>query len=206
MADVSNPVFLELAGLPASGKTTTASLLKQRLTKRGLRGTIVPEAAAESPLLHLKRDWRFNAWTLCQAVASVVEHADTEQHDVVVLDRGLLDALCWIKWFRLRSEIDTATASALESFALVPTWFRKTAVTVVLHVRFETALQRRGATGRIVNPRTFQELRRAYDGTVNELLQRELAKHVRMLETDDMSPDQVCQAVASLLMESRPEL
>lgn len=205
MSDVFDPIFVELAGLPASGKTTTASLLKNRLLESNLRCTVVPEAAARSPLAHLKKNWKFNAWTLCQAVGSVLEHHGTSDDVVVVLDRGLVDALCWIKWFRSKNEIDEAIASALESFAKVPAWFRHSNVTVVLRAAFETALHRRGSRGRILNEQTFSELRQAYETSVADL-QRDLRLGVLVLDTDDLSPAQVLDRVTEFLAKCRPDL
>jgi len=206
MRSIINPIFVELAGLPASGKTTTASLLNERLSEWNLCCTVVPEAAARSPLSHLKRNWQFNAWTLCQTVGSVLECNSTREHDVIVLDRGLIDALCWIEWFRSKNEIDVATASALESFARVPTWFQQLKVIVVLRVKFETALRRRGVAGRIVNPQTFEELRRAYKSTVDELERSNQATDIHVLDTDNLSPVQVLEEVTTLLAEHLPEL
>src|SRR5690349_21164219 len=106
MANHGSPLFLELAGPPASGKTTTARLVWERFAGKGVHCSIVPEAAARSPLVNLKRSWTFNAWTLCQTVSSVLERTNSQQEDIVVLDRGLIDSLCWIQWFRSRGEID----------------------------------------------------------------------------------------------------
>jgi len=206
MSSITNPIFVELAGLPASGKTTTASLLNERLSAWNLCCTVVPEAATKSPLSHLKRNWQFNAWTLCQTVGSVLECSSTQEHDVMVLDRGLVDALCWIEWFRSKNEIDAATANALESFAQVSTWFQQLKVIVVLRVKFETALRRRGVAGRIVNPQTFEELRRAYESTVGGLERSNQATDIRVLDTDDLSPVQVLEEVTTLLAEHIPEL
>jgi len=138
------PLFVELAGLPAAGKTTTARLLKAQLSREGSQCEVVPEAAARSPLQQIKRHWKFNAWNLCEGVESILEHSTTRDLDVVILDRGLVDTLCWIQWFRSKNEIDSTTACALESFAQVPGWFREERLVIVLRVTFETALKRRG--------------------------------------------------------------
>jgi thymidylate kinase len=199
-------VFLELAGLPAAGKTTTAALISKRVSDLGLRCAVVPEAAARSPLSHLKRNWRFNAWTLCQAVTSVLEHHGTREHDVVVLDRGLVDALCWIRWFRSRSEIDLPTASTLEAFARVSAWFQVPTVVAVLRARFETALSRRGASGRIVNAQTFEELQLAYRNTFADLQEGQRVSTVHFIDTDNLSRMEVAEEVMRQLIKDRPGL
>jgi thymidylate kinase len=206
MSDARDPIFVELAGLPASGKTTTASLLSERLSEWGLRCSVVPEAAARSPLVHLKRNWKFNAWTLCHAISSVLEHTSIREHDVVILDRGLVDALCWIEWFRSRNDIDVATAAAIESFAQVPTWFQHPKIVVVLNVKFKTALHRRGVSGRIVNAQSFKELQGVYKSTIGKLEQSGQAASIHLLDTNDLSPVQVLDEVTTLIGESWPKL
>ncbi|MFQ5852547.1 MAG: hypothetical protein ACE5JU_18455 [Candidatus Binatia bacterium] len=206
MSQIPKPIFLELAGLPVAGKTTTASLLVDELTKRGLRCIVVPEAAAISPLSHLKLNWQFNAWTLCQAVASILEHGARPSHDLVVLDRGLVDALCWVRWFRLTDGIEGATADALESFARVKTWYETCNLVVILRVKFETALKRRGQTGRIVNLQSFRELHEAYDATLKDLRTDPLVKHIAMLDTDNLSPSEVIYWTLDRLNDLWPRL
>ena len=203
--NISEPLFLELAGLPASGKTTTASLLKTQLSRCGLRCIVVSEAGERSPIPHLKTDWQFNAWTLCQTVASVVEHQANKNNDIVILDKGLVDALCWIRWFRSRNKIDAVTATALESFAQVPAWFSCATVTVVLRVQFQTAFRRHGGQGRIMNAGTFTELRQAYDATIAKLLEREPGC-ATVIDTDQRTPDQVLAIVIDRLAGCLPQL
>lgn len=206
MNNTSDAVFLELAGLPAAGKTTTAALISERVSDLGLRCAVVPEAAARSPISHLKRNWRFNAWTLCQAVTSVLEHYGAREHDVVVLDRGLVDALCWIRWFRTRSAIDLSTANTLEAFARVSAWFQVPTVVAVLRARFETALSRRGGSGRIVNAQTFKELQLAYQSTVDELQEGQQVGTLHFIDTDNLSRVEVAEEVMRQLIKYRPGL
>jgi thymidylate kinase len=200
------PVFIELAGLPAAGKTTTASLLQEKLTRRGLRCLVVPEAAGRSPLASLKRNWQFNVWTLCQGVSSVLEHQGRQDKDVVVLDRGLVDALCWMRWFRMRRGIEPMLADAVEAFAKVPTWFQAVRLVVVLRVKFETALKRRGQPGRIVNAETFEELHRAYSSVTKDLTNRTRQEQPRYLDTDGLSRSQVLDEVLSVFDLHFPDL
>lgn len=191
MNRLPKPFFLELAGLPGAGKTTTASLLFDELMKRGIRCAVVAEAAARSPISHVKRSWQFNAWTLCQTVASILEHQARASYDVVVVDRGLVDALSWVAWFRSRGEIEGATADVLDSFAKVGTWFQAPQLILVLRVKLETALQRRGQNGRILNPQTFQELRDAYSLVCDRLKTDHVVKSIHSLDTDELSPLEV---------------
>ena len=69
-------------------------MLADYLRHRDLPFAIVPESAAESPLTQLKRDWRFNAWTLCLTTKRLLEVTADGRPRVVIVDRGLFDAFC----------------------------------------------------------------------------------------------------------------
>ena len=204
MSLATQPLFVELAGLPAAGKTTAAHLLNTQLLREGSHCAVVPEAAGRSPLQQIKRHWKFNAWNLCETVESILEHSTARDTDVVILDRGLVDTLCWIEWFRSKNEIDSTTARALESFAQVPGWFREERLVIVLRVTFETALKRRGAQGQIVNPVTFNELQESYNSVLGRLQEEGVpTRDIRTIDTDDLSPTQVLDRVVRFVSERR---
>lgn len=194
------PLFLELAGLPAAGKTTLAGLLKSEVRRLKRNCTVVPEAAAKSPLVELKRDWRFNAWTLCQTVSRILELDQRPAKDLVVLDRGLFDAMCWITWHVKRGTLHTKEAGALCSFARLPCWFRRLDLVIVLRVDFDTALRRRKETGRILNRKTFAELERAYGATLADFVWPKRTR-LRFIDTDMLSPSEVLERTVGLLEE-----
>jgi thymidylate kinase len=184
------PILVEFAGLPAAGKTTATNLLAERLRNRGLQITVVSESAAESPLGRLKRDWHFNAWTLCHTTQRLLEVSSENGTQFVIVDRGLFDAFCWIEWFKAKKGIPPRTAEVLQLFATLRDWLAIPHVVFCLSARFETSLKRRGHTGRIVNPQTFSELEAAYQAGLNSLSEHE-KELVQPILTDDLSPDEV---------------
>jgi thymidylate kinase len=187
----TKPIFMELAGLPAAGKTTTAELLREKLTHLGLRTVVIPEQAARSPLVKLKRNWRFNAWTLCMVVADIVALTQESESDVVIVDRGLVDALCWFAWYRRTREIDENTASVFTSLARIPEWFERLGIVFVLTSAYSTAIHRRREGGRIVNEQTYKELGSAYDEVIKNLKLEESPRLIEVFSTDRKSPSEV---------------
>lgn len=194
--------IVELAGLPAAGKTTTARLIEEALTRQRIPVRVVPEAASIAPIGALKRHWFFNAWTLCTSVKEYLEASAAGDAAKVVFDRGFVDCLCWVMWYRTTGRIDEATARALEGFATAAAWFESTEVTVVLRCEFETALKRRGEGGRIVNAKTFQELRRAYDLVLNRLVKLDKGPMILMIDTDSLTPEHVRDRVLTQIGRS----
>lgn len=191
--------IIELAGLPASGKTTAVSLLGSALAERGIRCHLIPEAASVAPIQHLKRHWFFNAWTLSTLVKEYLETDLSDEVGRVIVDRGFVDCLSWIRWFRTIARIDDRTAKALEQFATAPAWFHRTALTVVLRCSFNTALHRRGASGRILNAQTFAELEQAYDFVIAELLDRKEGPKLLVVDTDTLTPIEVRERIMAQL-------
>ncbi len=119
----------------------------------------------------------------------------------VIVDRGFVDCLCWIMWFRTTGRIDARTAKSLEELAMTSQWFDKTALTVVLRCQFSTALHRRGREGQILNTQTFVELRNAYDLAIEQMLKKH-SPPLLLIETDQLTPfevrDQILERIASL--------
>lgn len=191
--------IIEFAGVPASGKTTTANLLRQRLSTLGLPVRLLSEAAHEAPLQHLKQEWLFNTWTLCTTLTRYLESqtGSAEQH--VILDRGFLDSVCWFTWFRSTGRVDNSTAMAMEGLALTPAWFDRTVLSVVLRCAFRTARRRRTHTGRIFNAATFAELTAAYETVVNRFASRNQSATILVIDTDTLTPREVVDRVMNRL-------
>jgi hypothetical protein len=89
--------IVEFAGTPRAGKTTAMHGLAQQLEARGHRVWMVEERARKCPIPS-KLHPDFNLWTAVTTVADLLEarHADA---DVILVDRGIFDALCWMDWY-----------------------------------------------------------------------------------------------------------
>lgn len=198
MDTLLKPILVEFAGLPAAGKTTATNMLADVLRNHGLRASVVPESAALSPLTHLKRDWRFNVWTLCHTTNRLLEITTDEDPCVVIVDRGLFDAFCWIEWFKGNNAITPKTAKTLQAFATMRDLLVIPHFVFFLSVHFDTALARRGQAGKIVNAETYPQLEAAYKGGLRALSANE-RKSITTIQTDDLSRDDVIECVLSKL-------
>jgi thymidylate kinase len=89
-----SPIFIELAGTPAAGKTTMASRLQRFFESRNISATIAEEPAGRYPgALDDKLKPAFNQWTLGEAISSVADHRSNRTHEVVIFDRGPFDSV-----------------------------------------------------------------------------------------------------------------
>ena len=93
------PIVIEFCGSPKAGKTSCISALSMFLRRNGFRVKVLVERASVCPVGN-KYDPLFNVWTICSALAELSETISNspKDYDVVILDRGLFDALCWFEW------------------------------------------------------------------------------------------------------------
>ena len=185
------PIIIELAGLPATGKSTTSNLLKNTFVHQGLNCKIIPTALTSSPLAQSKTEWIFDAWHICKTIMFLLEESLHSKNDFIIIERGLVDSLCWLEWFRLNYQIEHSLIQRIEDFATIPEWFKQTNLTIVLLADFKTALQRRGKISRIINPNTYQQLRTAYEIKINSFHANQNFKNIHVYETDNISPNQI---------------
>jgi thymidylate kinase len=198
-------IIIELAGLPAAGKTSAAELLSARLRDRRVTCEVIEEAAQHNPLQALKCEWPFNVWSSCHMLMRLLEVQAADSAQVIIVDRGLLDAQCWMLWFKQRREIDAETYAALRTFLRAPAWAASTSVVVELQVGFETALERRsGDTGRIFNSRTFRDLSRAYELTCLDQGALHPKTELIRIDTNGLPLAKVVERIENLLPERLP--
>ena len=93
------PIVIEFAGSPKSGKSSCIGSLDIFLRRNGFRTKILTERASVCPISG-KFDPMFNVWTACASLNQLTQvlDADARRLDVVLLDRGFFDALCWFNW------------------------------------------------------------------------------------------------------------
>lgn len=166
---ISTPFVVEIAGMPVAGKTTVAEQLCNLAVESDVEVQLVEEAAEKAPLQRWKRGWQFNAWTLCHTVKRILEEQAAHNFQLLIIDRGVYDVLCWVHWFSEHHHLDPGTASALRSFARIPQWFQGTSLVVHLRVSVREALRRRATRGRIINQETLQELEDTYSTVMDDL-------------------------------------
>jgi hypothetical protein len=99
----ARPLIVEFAGTPRSGKSTCISIVRHFLRRHGL-AVLAPQEGASVAPEYLKEDlFDYNTWAACYALMTILEGMNVRQpnkYDVILLDRGLFDALCWLTYAR----------------------------------------------------------------------------------------------------------
>jgi predicted NUDIX family phosphoesterase len=107
-----------------------------------------------------KLDPTFNVWTAGSTLIELLEAQDCDAH-VVLLDRGLFDALCWMDWFSKSGKLLSADHLAIDRFLVAAPWRRLIDLVFVMTVDPAEALAREFGgdptrQGRIMNDKTLQ--------------------------------------------------
>jgi predicted NUDIX family phosphoesterase len=182
------PIVIEFAGVPKAGKTSTISQVHSFLKRCGFRVQTVIERASVCPIRD-KKHANFNVWTACTTLVQVLEHTQepprVDDPQILILDRGLFDAIAWLTMMDRLSRIRTEDREAIERFLLMPEWRKRINGVVVMTVSPREALEREQGllpvegTGSIMNTEVLQQML----ATTKECAKR-LADCFRIFEID----------------------
>ncbi len=117
------PIVIEFCGSPKSGKSSCINSLSLFLRRNKFRTKVLTERASVCPVTD-KYDPNFNIWTACSAISELVEvlSNNSKNYDVIILDRGIFDALCWFNWLNGNNSLDDSDFSSLETFLIMNKW------------------------------------------------------------------------------------
>jgi predicted NUDIX family phosphoesterase len=131
---------MEFAGTPKSGKSTSIEAIRHLFSRHGFRVHLLAERAAVCPI-PMKGHLFFNTWCATSMLAELLANVEAET-DIVLVDRGLFDALVWLLLQESRSELTANEARTIEAFLLLERWRRLFDLNVVMSVSAEQALAR----------------------------------------------------------------
>src|SRR5260370_6025400 len=156
MLDLAHGAFvIEFAGTPKAGKTTAVEAIRHFLSRQGFRVYVLAERAAVCPI-PMKGHLFFNTWCASSMLAELLANVEAEA-DIIIVDRGIFDALVWLTLQLRRGEITSEEADTIDSFLLLQRWRRLTDLVAVMNVPANEALARETAqrittkTGSLMN-------------------------------------------------------
>lgn len=134
------PFVIEFAGTPKSGKSTSVESIRHFFSRHGFRVHVLAERAAVCPI-PMKGHLFFNTWCATSMLAELLANIEADT-DIIIVDRGLFDALVWLALQERRGELTGEEARRIESFLLLDRWCTLTDLVVVMEVLAEEALTR----------------------------------------------------------------
>lgn len=203
----TRPLIIEFSGSPKSGKSTAINSLATFLKRNGYRVRVIKEYATDSPITD-KKNWLFNLWTATSTIRSIAQYLSSRSPDVdiILLDRGLFDALCWLKWLGETGRIESETRDAISSFLRLERFRSSLDLIFVFTTSPRSSIDREYSLlltdhyGTIMNPTILDEYLRAARATIRE--HRDEFKMVVEVDTSDTMPMDVGRQVTLTVLNA----
>ena len=204
------PIFVEFSGTPKSGKSTCIDIVAHFFRRLGFRVLAPSEGASRRTPYHLRTDLvAFNTWSASYALTHILESLhDPYEYHLVILDRGLFDALAWFQLLLDRGEITPETCDQVHNFLRIEKWRSVIDAVFLFTVDGATSLERENQytlidePGRAMNPEFLQDLNNAY-GSVRKKYASEF-QHFENIDTSnsqDTTPQSTASKVADLILD-----
>jgi hypothetical protein len=156
--------------LVPSGKSTSVEAIRHFFSRHGFRVHVLIERASVCPI-PMKGHLFFNTWCASTMLAELLANVETET-DIIIVDRGLLDALVWLTLQHKRGELTQDEQRIIEEFLLPDRWRSLIDLAVVLNVSPQEALNRENSqristkSGSIMNLAVLSAIAESVDETV----------------------------------------
>lgn len=162
-------MIVEFAGLPKSGKSSNIAVIRDYFSRSKYRTKLIAEGARTCPFSNKNRI-EFACWTANQAMNAVLEARLSSERDSIILqDRGVFDALAFIKLLALEDYIPESTAESISTYFSDQRWTGTIDLIILLDVSPEIAIRRdlaaqlNAPTGVITNLVTMSRLSSAFE-------------------------------------------
>ena len=164
------PLFVEFAGTPKSGKSTCIDTVNHFFRRLEFKVLAPTEGASKRTPYYLKQDLvAFNTWSATYALTHILEGAHgSDDYQLVIMDRGLFDALAWFELLATRTEITVEQCRTIQEFFLLDHWRALIDVVFLFETDPSTSLQRENRDklieepGMTMNAGFLEELNEAY--------------------------------------------
>lgn len=162
---------IEFAGTPKSGKTTSVEAIRHFFSRNGFRVHVLTERAALCPI-PMKGHLFFNTWCAASMLSELLANVETET-DIIIVDRGIFDALVWLTLQENRGELTAEEARTFEHFLLLERWRDLVDLSIVMTVSANEALAREVGQrltrrpGSIMNSDVLNAITNSVDEAIN---------------------------------------
>lgn len=162
------PFFIEFTGSPCAGKTTTITELDKFLRRQGFQ-VLRPQEGAEV-IRHIPRTTPlYNLRTGLYALNILIDQSYGHLYDIVIFDRCIFDAYCWmIYWHDEKEKLTREEKEIVQSFFLSRFWTDKIDIAYFMVCEPEIAMERElrialsQKLGETTNPKTVETLVKRY--------------------------------------------
>lgn len=195
-----HPIVIEFSGSPKAGKTSCINSLELFLKRNGFSVRIVQERASVCPVTN-KQSPMFNIWTACTSLASLIGTLENKnnQVDVLILDRGIFDALCWFDWLVSSGKMEEEQREIAGEFLLMEDIVKRIDIVFSFCAEPKVSIEREYATlltdkpGTIMNEKVLNEYLQSVDRVIES--KKGYFHSVFKIDTTNKNQDEVGKEV-----------
>lgn len=205
------PIVIEFSGSPKAGKTSCINSLELFLKRNGFTVNVVQERASVCPVSD-KQSPMFNLWTACMSLAGLIGTLENKKNqvDVLILDRGIFDALCWFQWLVDNKKMENEQREVTENFILMEELVKCIDIVFAFCVSPKVSIEREYATlltdklGSIMNEKVLGEYLNSIENTI--VNKSRFFHKVFKIETSSKNQDEVGKEVTTITLETLKDL
>lgn len=148
------PVVIEFAGTPKSGKSTNIEILNHFFRRIGFKVDAPTEGVSKRTPYHLKRDFMaYNSWALCYAISSLlIGYYNIDRHHIIMLDRGPFDSLAWMRHLMEKGKLSKGDYDIICNFVTLDKWGKLVDRIYLFTCNPEISLKREAESKLILRP------------------------------------------------------
>lgn len=205
------PIVIEFSGSPKAGKTSCINSLELFLKRNGFSVRIIQERASICPVSD-KQSPMFNLWTACMSLAGLIGTLEDKKNqvDVLILDRGIFDALCWFEWLVSNSKMEEEQRYITEKFLLMDELVKTIDIVFAFCVDPDISIEREYANlltnkpGSIMNKNVLGEYLKAIETTIDN--KKQYFHKVFEINTSQKNQNEVGRDVTKSTLDTLKEL
>lgn len=200
------PIVIEFCGSPKSGKTSCINSLDLFLRRNKFRTQLITERASVCPVKD-KFDPLFNVWTATSTLTKLSEIManNAKDFDVIIMDRGIFDAICWFNWLLENECLDDSNHKSLINFLTMDKWRKAIDLVYVFTASPEVSLDREYANlltrkhGTIMHPQVLKTYKETVENTVKEY--GKIFREVTLYDTSETGLNEVNYSVTRQILD-----
>lgn len=200
------PFIVEFDGMPSSGKTTIIRALDKYF--RHNDWCVLPPQEGAQAIRHIPRTAslaQYNIRTALYSIQKIIDTFWTHTYDILLLDRGIFDASCWVEYLHQHNLLTDSEKNVLNLFYLLPCFTQKIDCALVVVCDPDVAFKRVKAM-QISNDIGFtspRSLKNLYEQSC-DLYQRynHIYPQLKLLDTTSLTPREMVQRAADIVLST----
>lgn len=204
---ISRPFFVEFTGTPDSGKSTIIKELDVFFRQNDFR-VWCPQEGAEA-IRHVSRTTPlYNIRTGIYALSVLIDKAETGEFDLVLFDRCIFDAYCWMHYWHRKGLLSDGEKEYVGDFFISSRFVRLLDAACIIVCDVDTAILRSQRLSleqderKTTNSKTIHLLREVFRQSFNQVIGMFAAHGTGLiwLDTEQMTEIGMVRDAAELLI------